>query len=78
MVCDSGSEAEAVAMCACSLRPNRLEDWDWPENQDEVNTAKQETTLNLEWMEWLMGYPPGWTYLSPKELEEEPKNITTS
>ena len=35
-------------------------------------------TLNPTWVEWLMGYPNGWTDLNHSEIVSSPKSPTTS
>lgn len=34
--------------------------------------------LNPRWVEWLMGYPEGWTVLSPSEMQSSRKSRRTS
>jgi hypothetical protein len=37
---------------------------------DAVNVANQEVgSLNPQWVEWLMGFPEGWTDLSSSETQ---------
>ena len=60
-LCEAGvtNEAEAQAMSGGSLRPERMEAWNWP---------KQEAAggrMNPVWGEWLMGWPIGWTDKTP-------------
>ncbi len=35
--------------------------------------SKESGALNPEWVEWLMGFPPGWTNLTSDELQPELK-----
>jgi hypothetical protein len=43
-----------------------------------VKEKKGGGTLNPTWVEWLMGYPSGWTDLSPSEIASSLKSPTTS
>ena len=43
-----------------------------------VKEKKGGGTLNPTWVEWLMGYPTGWTDLSPSETASSLKSPTTS
>ena len=83
------SEEEAQQMMSCTLRPPRMEKWNWPtpmcrdwkdsgkieklkkagQQESLMNRVAQTETklesghLNADWVEWLMGYPIGWTSL---------------
>lgn len=35
-------------------------------------------SLNPEWVEWLMGFPPGWTALEPSEMPLSRKSLKSS
>ena len=37
---------------------------------DKGNPVPQATRLNPEWVEWLMGWPSGWTDLRPLEMDK--------
>jgi len=39
---------------------------------DEVKTAEGGGSLNPDWVEWLMGWPIGWTDLKPLETDKYP------
>lgn len=44
-----------------------------------VQEAEQVTgQLNPPWVEWLMGYPPGWTDLGPSATPSSPKSPSSS
>ena len=50
-------------------------------NSQLPNRLKQQGftgQLNPTWVEWLMGYPSGWTDLNPSETVSSPKSPTTS
>jgi len=36
---------------------------------EEVRTHQEDGQLNPEWVEWLMGYPEGWTDLEDEEMQ---------
>jgi hypothetical protein len=71
------TEAEAQAMIGGSLRPKRMKTWQTPTVQDASNNGGQSQSqrntpplnsvaggkLNPQWVEWLMGFPIGWTDL---------------
>ena len=42
-----------------------------------VKEKKQPGTLNPEWVEWLMGFPSGWTNPKSHELQPESQNEPT-
>ena len=44
--------------------PSQLRD---REKKGKNLNAKAGGSLNPEWVEWLMGYPKGWTDLKPSE-----------
>ena len=46
----------------------------WSEAQYEQAIG----TLNPTWVEWLMGFPPGWTDLGPSETPSSPRSPSTS
>jgi hypothetical protein len=35
-------------------------------------------SLNPQWVEWLMGYPAGWTDLEPSEMPSSRKSLRKS
>lgn len=48
----------------------------WPQNLSDSSMyeeAQQAGHLNPEWVEWLMGFPEGWTDLSSSETQSSPK-----
>ena len=46
--------------------------------KDKEQWVKGGGSLNPTWVEWLMGYPSGWTDLNPSETVSSPKSPTTS
>jgi len=54
------TEAEAQAMSGGSLRPERMDVWEWQPQQDAAGGR-----MNPAWGEWLMGWPIGWTDKTP-------------
>lgn len=86
------AEEEAEAMIAGSLRPKRMSIWPTPtaHNAKETN-AKREMNrntptlaaqvggkLNPTWVEWLMGFPIGFTvskdWVTPKSRSKQPSH----
>jgi hypothetical protein len=65
-LCELGvtTEAEAQAMAGGSLRPERMEAWQWP--QEAAATGR----MNPAWGEWLMGWPIGWTDKTPLAMDK--------
>jgi hypothetical protein len=82
------TEQQAQQMLGCTLRPPRMEKWDYPKremfptpsaNEDAAGRPggkmqkmlgnhpsvrdQSSGTLNPMWVEWLMGYPTGYTDL---------------
>ena len=45
---------------------------------DLNDVAAPSGQLNPTWVEWLMGYPEGWTELSPSEMPSSPKSRSRS
>ena len=68
MAQEAGSTSEGYGHCLNDVVKGR-KGWDkiWPAPQ----SAKQETggKLNPPWVEWLMGWPIGWTDLEPLETD---------
>jgi hypothetical protein len=76
--------SEAEAMISGSLTPPRMEKWPTPTAHNakegafpaeyERNTptlaAQAGGSLNPTWVEWLMGWPLGWTDLKPSETDK--------
>ena len=48
--------------------------------QEDTEGGREKTTgqLNPTWVEWLMGYPTGWTDLNVSEIVSSHKSPTTS
>jgi len=42
----------------------------WRRNGGEQNPSKPPAKLNARWVEWLMGWPIGWTSLQPLEMDK--------
>jgi hypothetical protein len=42
------------------------------------NTSPSGGSLNPEWVEWLMGFPPEWTALEPSEMPSSRKSSKKS
>lgn len=65
-LCELGvtTEAEAQAMSGGSLRPERMEAWQWP------CEAAASGRMNPAWGEWLMGWPIGWTDKTPLAMDK--------
>jgi hypothetical protein len=42
----------------------------WRRNGGEQNPSKPPAKLNARWVEWLMGWPIGWTSLRPLEMDK--------
>ena len=42
----------------------------WRRNGGEQNPEKPPVKLNARWVEWLMGWPLGWTKLQPLEMDK--------
>ena len=58
------TEQQAEEMLGCTLRPPRMEEWKYPKKEDQILEKTQSSgTLNPTWVEWLMGYPTGYTDL---------------
>jgi len=76
--------AEAEAMIQGSLTPKRMKTWPTPtaHNAKETNAPSEANRntptlasqagghLNPTWVEWLMGWPLGWTDLKPLEMDK--------
>ena len=58
------------------VREERL--WPTPAAHEEGGREKTTGQLNPTWVEWLMGYPSGWTDLSVSETASSHKSPTTS
>ena len=43
-----------------------------------VGPSKAAGSLNPAWVEWLMGFPPGWTDLKPSEMPSSRKSSRKS
>jgi hypothetical protein len=58
------TEQQAQEMLGCTLRPPRMEKWDYPKKETQPSEKDRSSgTLNPVWVEWLMGYPTGYTDL---------------
>jgi hypothetical protein len=88
------TEKEAQKMIGASLRPKRMKAWLYPTptTQDASNNGgasqynRNTLPLNAEiggalnpiWVEWLMGYPEGWTDCKDSETQSFRKSPTKS
>jgi hypothetical protein len=45
---------------------------------DAVTVRDQHGSLNPTWVEWLMGFPEGWTDLKPSEMQSSRKSLSKS
>jgi hypothetical protein len=45
---------------------------------DAVTVRDQHGSLNPTWVEWLMGFPTGWTDLKPSEMPSSRKSLNKS
>ena len=74
---------EAEAMIGGSLTPKRMDKWSTPQSRDWKDTGTTQGNrkspnlgtqaggkLNPTWVEWLMGWPLGWTDLKPLETDK--------
>ena len=75
---------EAEAMIGGSLNPKRMKTWPTPTSHNAKKTnapsealrntptlaAQAGGSLNPTWVEWLMGWPLGWTDLKPLETDK--------
>jgi len=77
--------AEAEAMIGGSLTPKRMRKWGTPKVQnsrhalrdrgkgnlgEQVSGLHNGGKLNPTWVEWLMGWPLGWTDVKPLEMDK--------
>jgi DNA (cytosine-5)-methyltransferase 1 len=62
------SVQEAEGMLEASLNPPRMKKWT-PQTEQPMD-QKPGGKLNPTWVEWLMGWPLGWTDLKPLEMDK--------
>jgi len=76
--------SEFVAMTSHAANSKRIRAWPTPTVQDAKNNGAQSQmgrntkplnaevggSLNPSWVEWLMGWPEGWTDLKPLEMDK--------
>lgn len=43
---------------------------------EEVRESQEDGQLNPQWVEWLMGFPEGWTDLKPSEMPSSRKSLS--
>jgi hypothetical protein len=58
----------------------RLESGEYKSRLEEAVALRTEEPgrLNPAWVEWLMGFPIGWTDLGPSETPSSPQSQSTS
>jgi len=65
------SKEEAEKMLMASLNPPRMKHWIPKNGLTQVTSeTKNGGQLNPTWVEWLMGWPLGWTDLKPLEMDK--------
>ena len=47
----------------------------WTKSGGLENPSKPPAKLNARWVEWLMGWPPGWTKLNPLVTDKSPSAL---